>query len=79
MTAPDRHPLYDLAVAAFRDAGKVSTSFLQRTLGIGYSEACKIVGQLERDGLVTTPNRVGRRDLADVVSGGYDLPPRKKR
>lgn len=71
----DRHPLYDRAISLFRDAGKVSTSFLQRRLGIGYNEATKIVGQLERDGIVTSPNNVGRRDLADVVSGHFYLPP----
>lgn len=74
MPAMDRHPLYDQAIALFRDAGKVSTSFLQRRLGIGYNEASKIVGQLERDGIVTSPNNVGRRDLADIVSGHFDLP-----
>lgn len=67
-----RHPLYDQAVTLFRDARKVSTSFLQRSLGIGYGEASKIVGQLERDGIITSPNHVGRRDLADIVSGGFD-------
>ena len=74
MPAMDRHPLYDQAIARVRDAGKVSTSFLQRRLGIGYNEASKIVGQLERDGIVTSPNNVGRRDLADIVSGHFDLP-----
>ncbi|MFB2531027.1 DNA translocase FtsK [Paracoccus sp. p3-h83] len=64
-----RSPHYDDAVAAFRKAGKVSTSFLQRTLGLGYAEAAAIVGQLERDGIVTRPNHVGRRDL---VCGHYD-------
>ena len=75
MTAVPRHPLYNQAVAVFRDANKVSTSFLQRSLGIGYGEAVKIVGQLERDGIVTTPDRVGRRDLADIVTGGFDVSP----
>lgn len=67
-----RSPFYDDAIAAFRAAGKVSTSFLQRRLGIGYAEAAAIVGQLERDGLVTRANNVGRRDLVDIVSGHYD-------
>lgn len=70
MTA--RSPHYDAAIAAFRQAGRVSTSFLQRRLGIGYAEAAAIVGQLERDGLVTRANHVGRRDLVDIVSGHYD-------
>ncbi len=75
MTAMPRHPLYEQAVAVFRDANKVSTCFLQRSLGIGYREAMTIVGQLERDGIVTTPNRVGRRDLADIVTGSFDVAP----
>lgn len=68
----DRSPHYDDAIAVFREAGKVSTSFLQRRLGIGFQEAAAIVGQLERDGLVTRANNVGRRDLVDIVAGHYD-------
>lgn len=59
----ERHPFYDTAIATFRKANRVSTSFLQRSLGIGYNEAARIVEQLEADGLITKPNHVGRRDL----------------
>lgn len=60
---PEKHPFYDTAIALFRDTGRVSTSFLQRRLAIGYNEACRIVSQLEADGLITKPDHVGRRDL----------------
>ncbi len=59
-----RHALYNEAIALFRSSGRVSTSFLQRSLGLGYNEAARIVEQLEADGLITAPDNVGRRDLA---------------
>jgi DNA segregation ATPase FtsK/SpoIIIE, S-DNA-T family len=36
-----------------RDKGKISTSFLQRKMGIGYSKAARIIDALEDKGLIT--------------------------
>lgn len=35
-----------------RDTGKVSTSFLQRSLGIGYARAASLVDKLEEKGVI---------------------------
>lgn len=45
----DRYPE---ALEAVLEAGKVSTSFLQRKLGIGYSRAARLVDLLEERGVV---------------------------
>jgi DNA segregation ATPase FtsK/SpoIIIE, S-DNA-T family len=37
-----------------RDKGKISTSFLQRKMGIGYSKAARIIDALEDKGLITS-------------------------
>lgn len=66
MISNDRHPLYDDAAALFRANNRVSTSFLQRTVGIGYNEAARIVEQLERDGVISKPNTVGKRELIEA-------------
>ncbi|MBE6685231.1 MAG: cell division protein FtsK, partial [Ruminococcaceae bacterium] len=43
--------LYDAAMLAI-DAGKISTSLLQRRLSIGYGRAAKIIDTLEEMGVV---------------------------
>jgi len=48
----DRDPLYFEAVQIVRDAGKASTSMIQRHLKIGYNRAARIIDQLEISGVV---------------------------
>ena len=55
--------LYDEAVALVAREGKASTSFVQRHLQIGYNRAARIVEQMEREGVVSPANRVGRREV----------------
>ena len=74
MNTPERHPLYDDTAALFRSTEKVSTSFVQRTFGIGYNEAARIIEQLEHDGVITKPNHVGRRDLVKPSAAHQSLP-----
>jgi S-DNA-T family DNA segregation ATPase FtsK/SpoIIIE len=59
--------LYDEAVALVVREGKASTSFVQRHLQIGYNRAARIIEQMESEGLVSRPDRVGRRE---VLIGG---------
>ncbi len=42
---------------------KASTSYLQRRLSIGYNRAADLIERLEREGLVSAPNHMGRRDV----------------
>jgi S-DNA-T family DNA segregation ATPase FtsK/SpoIIIE len=46
--------LYKRACDFARDKGKISTSYLQRKLGIGYSRAARIVDMMEEKGLITS-------------------------
>jgi S-DNA-T family DNA segregation ATPase FtsK/SpoIIIE len=55
--------LYDQAVALVAREGKCSTSFIQRHLQIGYNRAARIVEQMEKEGVVSVANHVGKRDV----------------
>ncbi|PZX18838.1 DNA translocase FtsK [Palleronia aestuarii] len=55
--------LYDQAVAiAIRDR-KCSTSYIQRKLAIGYNKAARLVEQMEDQGVVSSANHVGKREV----------------
>ena len=55
--------LYDQAVAVVTREGKASTSFLQRHLNIGYNRAAKLIEQMEKEGVVSHANHVGKREV----------------
>lgn len=55
--------LYDQAVALVASEQKASTSFIQRHLSIGYNRAAKIVEQMEKEGVISSANHVGKRDV----------------
>jgi S-DNA-T family DNA segregation ATPase FtsK/SpoIIIE len=55
--------LYDQAVAIVARERKASTSFIQRHLKIGYNRAATIIERMESDGVVTSANHVGKREV----------------
>lgn len=55
--------LYDQAVAIVARDRKASTSYLQRCLTIGYNRAAKLIEQMEKEGVVSPANHVGRREV----------------
>jgi S-DNA-T family DNA segregation ATPase FtsK/SpoIIIE len=55
--------LYDQAVSLVAREGKASTSFIQRHLQIGYNRAAKLIEQMEKDGVVSSANHVGKREV----------------
>ncbi|GBQ60034.1 DNA translocase FtsK [Komagataeibacter swingsii] len=55
--------LFAQAVEVVAREGKASTSFIQRHLSIGYNRAAKIIEQMEKEGLVSEANHVGRREV----------------
>ncbi len=55
--------LFDQAVALVSREGKASTSFIQRHLAIGYNRAAKLIEQMEKEGVVTAANHVGKREV----------------
>jgi DNA segregation ATPase FtsK/SpoIIIE-like protein len=48
----DEDQLYGEAESLARSAGKVSTAFLQRRLGIGYARSARLVDMLEEKGVI---------------------------
>jgi S-DNA-T family DNA segregation ATPase FtsK/SpoIIIE len=61
--AASEDDLYDMAVAIILRDRKVSTSYLQRRLSIGYNRAADLVERMEREGLIGPANNVGRREI----------------
>ncbi|MCB2081825.1 MAG: DNA translocase FtsK, partial [Rickettsiales bacterium] len=59
----ERDELYDKAVDIVQREGKASTSFIQRQLKIGYNRAANIIDQMERDGVISEANHVGKREV----------------
>ena len=55
--------LYDQAVAIVLKDRKVSTSYIQRKLAIGYNKAARLVEQMEEAGLISAANHVGKREI----------------
>ncbi|MEL6168812.1 MAG: DNA translocase FtsK 4TM domain-containing protein [Pseudomonadota bacterium] len=55
--------LYDQAVAIVIKDRKCSTSYIQRKLGIGYNKAARLVERMEDEGVVSSANHVGKREI----------------
>ena len=55
--------LFDQAVAVVAREGKASTSFIQRHLNIGYNRAAKLIEQMEKEGIISPANHVGKREI----------------
>jgi len=55
--------LYRRAVQVVAESQKASTSFIQRQLRIGYNSAARLIEQMEKQGLVSEPDHVGRREV----------------
>jgi S-DNA-T family DNA segregation ATPase FtsK/SpoIIIE len=60
--------LYSQAVAVVCRERKASTSFVQRHLQIGYNRAARIIERMEAEGIVTSANHVGKREV--LARGG---------
>jgi S-DNA-T family DNA segregation ATPase FtsK/SpoIIIE len=59
----DGDPMYREALALILREGKVSTSFIQRHLKLGYNRAARIVDMMEAAGIVSPANHVGKREI----------------
>ena len=55
--------LYDKALTLVLEQQKVSTSFIQRYLQIGYNRAARIVEKMEEDGFISEPSHAGKRSV----------------
>ena len=59
----DDDELYEDARATVIEAGKASTSFLQRKLGVGYARAARLVDMLEERGVIGPGSGAKPRDV----------------
>ena len=59
----EKDELFDEAVRLIKMEGKVSTSYLQRKLLIGYNRAARIVDQMEEAKIISPANHAGKRDI----------------
>ncbi|MBX9574417.1 MAG: cell division protein FtsK, partial [Caulobacteraceae bacterium] len=55
--------LYDQAVAVVTRDRKVSTSYVQRRLQIGYNRAATLIERMEKEGVITAANHAGKREV----------------
>ncbi len=62
--------LYDQAVALVARERKASTSFVQRYLQIGYNRAARLIERMESEGVVSSANHVGKREV--LIGRGPD-------
>jgi S-DNA-T family DNA segregation ATPase FtsK/SpoIIIE len=59
--------VYDQAVQIVLQDRRATTSYLQRRLGIGYNRAASLIERMEADGVISPPNRTGKRE---ILGGG---------
>ncbi len=55
--------LYDKALAIVARDRKVSTSYIQRRLTIGYNRAARLIERMEEEGVISKPNHKGQREV----------------
>ena len=55
--------IYDQAVAIVLKDRKVSTSYIQRRLSIGYNRAASLIERMEQEGLISAANHAGKREI----------------
>ncbi len=55
--------LYDQAVAVVLRDKKVSTSYVQRRLQVGYNKAASLIERMEKEGLISAANGTGKREI----------------
>jgi DNA segregation ATPase FtsK/SpoIIIE, S-DNA-T family len=70
MDAEESADYYDRAVNIVLRDRKVSTSYIQRRLSVGYNKAASLVERMEKEGVVSPPNHSGKREI--FIGNGVD-------
>ncbi len=73
---------YRAAIQLVVESQKASTSWLQRQMCVGYNSAARLIERMEKDGIVSEPDAVGRRDVLRDRDGNlvrYQHVPRQSR
>jgi len=68
----DDDPLYEDAKRAVIDAGKASTSYLQRRLKVGYSRAARLIDLLEENGIIGSADGARPREILSSTAVHHD-------
>jgi S-DNA-T family DNA segregation ATPase FtsK/SpoIIIE len=55
--------LFNQAVEVILKDKRVSTSYIQRKLQIGYNRAARIIEEMEDQGIISEPNNQGKREI----------------
>lgn len=63
LDSEDDDGLYRQSIAIIKRDRKVSTSYIQRCLRIGYNRAAIIIERMENEGIVSPPNHSGKREI----------------
>jgi S-DNA-T family DNA segregation ATPase FtsK/SpoIIIE len=61
--------LYRKAIQIVAESQKASTSYLQRQLRVGYNSAARLIERMEKEGMVSAPDHVGRREVLVDTDG----------
>lgn len=59
----DDEVIYKKAIQIIRLEKKVSISFVQRCLRIGYNRAANIIDRMEKENIISSPNHTGKREI----------------
>lgn len=62
-SAEEEGNLYQQAVEVVLSDRRASTSYVQRRLSIGYNRAASLIERMEKEGLVSSPNHAGKREI----------------
>ena len=68
MDAEELADYYDRAVNIVLRDRKVSTSYIQRRLSVGYNKAASLVERMEKEGVVSAPNHSGKREFSSATA-----------
>ncbi|RYY09978.1 MAG: hypothetical protein EON55_17260 [Alphaproteobacteria bacterium] len=61
-----------LALPSRETKATASTSLIQRHLRIGYNRAATLIEQMEKEGIVSPANHVGRREVLTRITRDDD-------
>jgi S-DNA-T family DNA segregation ATPase FtsK/SpoIIIE len=64
----DEDDLYEEARACIIEAGKGSTSYLQRKLGLGYARAARLMDSLEKHGVIGPSDGAKPREVLEKIN-----------
>ncbi|MDR1499018.1 MAG: DNA translocase FtsK 4TM domain-containing protein [Rickettsiales bacterium] len=57
--------LYRSAIEIIKRDKKISISYLQRQLGVGYNKSAKLVERMEKEGIISPANNSGKREIIE--------------